>query len=47
MIQTPCVTALLFSKDGNTVYSGSQAGALKLWNLPYIRKELRELGLDW
>jgi WD40 repeat protein len=41
------VTALRFSRDGATLYSGSQDGALKLWNLPYIRKELATLGLDW
>jgi WD40 repeat protein len=41
------VTALAFSKDGATLYSGSSDGVLKLWNLPYIRKELAALGLDW
>jgi WD40 repeat protein len=41
------VTALLFSKDGQTLYSGGQDGTLKLWNLPFIRKELATLGLDW
>jgi WD40 repeat protein len=41
------VSALLFSHDGLTVYSGSQDGVLKLWNLPFIRKELKEMGLDW
>jgi WD40 repeat protein len=41
------VTALRFSKDGATLYCGSSDGALKLWNLPFIRKELTALGLDW
>jgi WD40 repeat protein len=41
------VTALLFSQDGQTLYSGSQDGTLKLWNLPFIRKELKSLNLDW
>jgi cytochrome c len=41
------VTVLLFSKDGRTLYSGGQDGTLKLWNLPFIRQELKKLGLDW
>jgi WD40 repeat protein len=41
------VSALLFSKDGRTLYSGGQDGTLKLWNLPFIRQELRKLKLDW
>ena len=41
------VTAFLFSRDGQTLYSGSQDGTLKLWNLPYIRQELKALNLDW
>ena len=41
------VTALLFSKDGQTLFSGSQDGALKLWHLPTIHKELFELALEW
>jgi WD40 repeat protein len=41
------VTALLFSRDGQTVYSGSRDGTLRLWNLPYLRKELKALKLDW
>jgi WD40 repeat protein len=41
------VTALIFSPDGKTLFSGGSDGALKLWNLPYIRKELAVLGLDW
>ena len=41
------VTVLLFGHDGQTLYSGSQDGTLKLWNLPFIRKELKALNLDW
>jgi WD40 repeat protein len=41
------VTALLFSKDGQTLFSGSQDGTIKLWNLPFLRKELKALELDW
>jgi WD40 repeat protein len=41
------VTALRYSRDGTTLFSGGQDGTLKLWNLPFIRKELAALGLDW
>jgi serine/threonine protein kinase/WD40 repeat protein len=41
------ITALSFSPDGQTLVSGSSDGGLKLWNLPYIRKGLASLGLDW
>jgi WD40 repeat protein len=41
------VTALLISRDGGTLYSGSQDGTLKLWDLPFLRKELKVLKLDW
>jgi WD40 repeat protein len=41
------VSALTFHPDGTILVSGSKDGTLKLWNLPYIRKELAELGLDW
>ena len=41
------VTALAFSKDGNTLYSGSMDGVLRVWNLPFIQKELTSLGLGW
>src|SRR5262249_31913738 len=30
---------------GRTLYSGRQDGTLKLWSLPFIRKELKPLGL--
>jgi WD40 repeat protein len=41
------VTVLSFSRDGRTLVSGGQDGMLKLWDLPYIRKELAGLGLNW
>jgi WD40 repeat protein len=41
------VTTLCYSKDGATLFSGGQDCTLKLWDLPYIRKELAALGLDW
>jgi WD40 repeat protein len=41
------VTALVFHPDGKILVSGSKDGVLKLWNLPFIRKELAALGLDW
>jgi WD40 repeat protein len=41
------VTALQFSRDGQTLYSGSQDGTLKIWNLSFIRRELKSLDLDW
>jgi WD40 repeat protein len=41
------VSTLLFHPDGKALISGSKDGTLKVWNLPYIRKELAALGLDW
>jgi WD40 repeat protein len=41
------VSALLFHPDGKALLSGSKDGILKLWNLPFIRKELASLALDW
>ncbi len=37
---------LAFSPDGKTLVSG-YGGVVELWNLPWIRKELAALGLDW
>jgi WD40 repeat protein/tRNA A-37 threonylcarbamoyl transferase component Bud32 len=41
------VTALTFSPDGTLLVSGAEDGAVRVWNLPWIRAELRQLGLDW
>jgi WD40 repeat protein len=41
------VKALTFHQEGHTLVSGGADGVLKLWNLPLIRKELAELGLNW
>jgi WD40 repeat protein len=41
------VTALAFNPRGPTLVSGSADGTLKLWDLPAIRRELNEFGLDW
>jgi WD40 repeat protein len=41
------VTALAFSPDGGILLSGDKEGTLKVWNLPWIRRELSALGLDW
>jgi WD40 repeat protein len=41
------VTALTFCPEGNPLLSGGGDGALKLWDLPFLRKELAALGLEW
>lgn len=41
------LTALAFSPDSGTLVTGSADGTVKLWNLPFIRRELAKLGLDW
>ncbi len=41
------VTALKFSPDGHHLVSGGRDGTLRVWNLPWIRKELGKYGLDW
>jgi hypothetical protein len=33
--------------EAGALYSGGQHGTLKLWNRPFIRQELKKLGLDW
>ena len=41
------VTALAFSPDGATLASGAWDSTMKLWNLPFLRRELKSLALDW
>jgi hypothetical protein len=38
---------LPFHPDHILLVSGSATDTLMLWDLPYIRKELAALGLDW
>jgi WD40 repeat protein len=40
------VTVMTFSPDGQALVSAGD-DTLKLWDLPYIRKELAALGLNW
>jgi WD40 repeat protein len=41
------LTALAFHPESHVLVSGARDGELKVWNLPFIRKELAKLGLDW
>ena len=41
------ISVLTFSPDGKFLVSGTRDGTIKLWDLPFIRKELAALGLDW
>jgi WD40 repeat protein len=41
------ITALAVSPDGSLLVSGARDGAVRVWNIPWIRAELRKLGLDW
>jgi WD40 repeat protein len=40
------VTALVFSRDGQTLFSGGGDGSLKVWDLSGLRKELTRLGFE-
>jgi hypothetical protein len=41
------VTALTLSSDGKLLVSGGRDGTIRVWNIPWIRSELANLGLDW
>ena len=41
------VTALAFEASGEVLASGGADGRLRLWHLTWLRRGLRELGLDW
>jgi WD40 repeat protein len=41
------VSAMCFSRDGCRLAVGSMSGAVQLWDLHLIRKQLAEMGLDW
>jgi WD40 repeat protein len=47
MPQPSGVTALAFHPDGQVLASGGDEGIVQLWDLPFIRKELAAIGLDW
>jgi WD40 repeat protein len=41
------LASLSFSRDGNVLAAHTAEGALVVWDLPGLRSELRELGMDW
>src|SRR5262245_19218296 len=43
------LTALAVSSDGKLLVSGASDGTVRVWNLPWIRAELRKIhpDLDW
>ena len=44
---TATVWCLAWSPDRQRLAVGFSDGGLVIWNLPEIRSQLRELGLDW
>jgi WD40 repeat protein/tRNA A-37 threonylcarbamoyl transferase component Bud32 len=40
-------SALAFHPDSQVLASGGDDGIVKLWDLPFIRKELAAIGLEW
>jgi WD40 repeat protein len=41
------IRSLGFSDDGELLAGGAYANRGIVWNLPFVRRSLRELGLDW
>ena len=41
------ISALAFSRDGRQLAASSENGVMQIWNLAELRRELRNLGLDW
>jgi tetratricopeptide (TPR) repeat protein len=39
--------SLCFSPDGGRLAAGTKAGVIQLWDLRWIRRRLRLMGLDW
>jgi WD40 repeat protein/serine/threonine protein kinase len=46
-IEPLTIQALAFGPDGSQLAAASVSGPVQLWDLREIRRELRELGLDW
>jgi WD40 repeat protein len=46
-IEPLTIHALAFGPDGSQLAAASVSGPVQLWDLREIRRELRELGLDW
>jgi WD40 repeat protein/tRNA A-37 threonylcarbamoyl transferase component Bud32 len=41
------VQAMAFSPDGSALVTCDSTGIVKVWNLPWLRKELSAMGLGW
>jgi WD40 repeat protein len=41
------VWSLAWSPDGNELAIGSSDGSVAIWNIPRIRAQLAQIGLDW